>query len=323
MASPSEKLAHSLETLKIQQDQGTTAIATNDLSRTHRQRLIKNGFLQEVIKGWYIASNPNAFNGDSTAWYTSFWAFCAAYLDKRFHHEWCLSPEQSLSLHVGNWTVPKQLLVRAPKGSSKNITLPYDTALFDMRCAIPAPQEMTVINNMHVFALPSALVHCSPKFFTQNPSDTRTALSLIRDASDILALLLTKGHSTIAGRLAGGFRHIGYDKIADEIIKTMLAAGFDVRESNPFQAISPVFVSSKERSPYVKRLQISWQEMRVVVQQLFPKQNNARHTDFASYLKKNGENLHHRCLPLAFYRRLSRKHYADSTRTRWQLASRS
>ena len=50
----SEKLADSLEALKLIQDKGIVAIKSKDLSRVHRQRLIKNGFLQEVMKGWYI-----------------------------------------------------------------------------------------------------------------------------------------------------------------------------------------------------------------------------------------------------------------------------
>ena len=51
MASPSEKLAHSLESLqKLQESQGTVAIRSKDLTRTDRKRLLKNGFLQEVMK---------------------------------------------------------------------------------------------------------------------------------------------------------------------------------------------------------------------------------------------------------------------------------
>ena len=46
MATPSEKLAESLETLNELQDRGTGAIRSRDLSRTHRERLVKNGFLQ-------------------------------------------------------------------------------------------------------------------------------------------------------------------------------------------------------------------------------------------------------------------------------------
>mgnify|MGYP001823280630 FL=1 len=112
MATPSEKLAGSLETLKKLQDSGAVAIRSRDLSRTHRERLVRNGFLQEVIKGWYIPSRPGETAGESTSWYASFWGFCASYLESRFGEGWCLSPEQSLALHTGKMTVPRQLLVR-------------------------------------------------------------------------------------------------------------------------------------------------------------------------------------------------------------------
>src|SRR5258708_1319840 len=99
MTTPHEKLAQSLEAYQALQRQGVMAIRSRDLSRLHRERLVKNGFLQEVIKGWYIPSRPDAGNGESTAWYTSFWDFCGTYLSKRFGENWCLSPEQSLLLH--------------------------------------------------------------------------------------------------------------------------------------------------------------------------------------------------------------------------------
>src|SRR6266567_3795223 len=115
MATPQEKLAESLEALKALQDKRIVAIRASDLSRTHRQRLLKNGFIQEVMKGWYIAAKPDERVGDSTAWYASFWNFCAAYLQTRFGKKnWCLSPEQSLSIHSGNLTIPGQLVVRTP-----------------------------------------------------------------------------------------------------------------------------------------------------------------------------------------------------------------
>jgi hypothetical protein len=94
MATPSEKLAESLEVLhKLQNADRAAAIRARDLTRTHRERLLKNGFLQEVMKGWYIPSRPEDGKGESTAWYASFWRFAAAYLEHRFHKNWSLSPE--------------------------------------------------------------------------------------------------------------------------------------------------------------------------------------------------------------------------------------
>ena len=112
MVSPHEKLAESLEVLRALQESGIVAVRSADLTRTHRERLVKNGFLQAVIKGWYIPVHQVGVKGESSAWYASFWSFCAAYLKERFGNNWSLSPEQSLLLHVGNMTVPHQLLVR-------------------------------------------------------------------------------------------------------------------------------------------------------------------------------------------------------------------
>lgn len=67
MPTPAEKLAQSLEVLgRLQQAESKAAIRAKDLSRTHRERLIANGFLREVIKGWYIPSRPEEISGEST-----------------------------------------------------------------------------------------------------------------------------------------------------------------------------------------------------------------------------------------------------------------
>ncbi|MBU4318009.1 MAG: hypothetical protein KKF30_12155 [Proteobacteria bacterium] len=137
MVAPNEKLADSLSQLEALQNRGVAAVRSDDLSRTHREPLVKNGFLQEVLRGWYVPVRPDEVAGESTAWYASFWGFCAAYLNARFGDNWCLSPEQSLSLHVGNRNVPRQLLVRAPIAGNNVTKLPFDTSLFDTRAAMP------------------------------------------------------------------------------------------------------------------------------------------------------------------------------------------
>ena len=137
MASPHAKLAESLEALRTLQDRGVVAVRSGDLTRTHRERLIKNGYLQEVMKGWYITARPGEATGESTAWYASFWGFCAAYLKERFGTNWSLSPEQSLLLHAGNMAVPRQLLVRSPKARNKITALPHDTSSIRAR---PCPR---------------------------------------------------------------------------------------------------------------------------------------------------------------------------------------
>src|SRR5690606_15900404 len=227
MASPQEKLADSLEALEALQGKGVVAVRSSDLSRTDRERLLQAGFLKEVMKGWYyIPARPDERGGESTAWYASFWGFCAAYLERRFGDQWCLSPEQSLFLHAGQRTVPKQLLVRAPKGRNNATDLPHNTSLFELRAELPAASSRETLDGLRIYILSASLVHSGAPLFAENSAEARAALAMIRDASNVLAILLEGGHSVIAGRLAGAFRNIGRGRIADEILSTMKSASY-------------------------------------------------------------------------------------------------
>lgn len=271
MASPQEKLAASLEALESLEKRGVVAIRSSDLSRTHRQRLQKAGFIEEVMKGWYIPSRPDDARGESTAWYASFWDFCAAYLAARFDEDWSLSPEQSLLLHNGNRMVPHQLLVRSPKARNKTTDLIYGISLLEVRSSTPASNDGEIFDGLRLFSLPAALVAAGPAFFRQSPTEARAALATIRDASELLAPLLDGGHSRIAGRLAGAMRNIGRPKIADEIVKTMRSADFDVREADPFEEALTGVLAGRDPSPSVTRMYLSWQAMRQNIIAVFPK----------------------------------------------------
>lgn len=283
MATPAVTLAASLDILKQLQDRGLVAIRASDMTRIHRERLLKNGFIREVMKGWYVPTRPDELAGESTAWYASFWAFCAGYLTERFGSDWCVSPEQSVTLHAGDWTVPRQMLIRSPKGGNKPTSLPFATSVFDVRLELPPAQEIEIKDGLRVFNLPSALISCSPMHFAAQPIVMRAALAAITDASEVLSLLLEGGHSTVAGRLAGAFRNIGRSTIADNIVATMRAAGYTVNETDPFKGLPPMTFALRETSPYVNRACMIWDKMRADVLQNFsaaPQQ-----TDTASYLQ--------------------------------------
>lgn len=284
MPSPSEKLAESLEVLHSLQRAGGIAIRARDLSRTHRERLVENGFLREVIKGWYIPTRPDEARGESTAWYAAFWPFAAAYLETRFGSEWSLSPEQSLSLHAGNWTVPSQLLVRSPGAGNAVTPLPHETSLLDVRAVLPSPSDRQEKEGLRVFSVESALIESSPNYFSGHATDVRAVLATIKDPSRILAKLLEGGHSTIAGRLAGAFRNNGREDFAAEIVKTMSAAGYDVRESDPFEDRPAIALAPRHPSPYVSRLTLLWHKMREPIIERFPKAPGLPR-DAAAYMK--------------------------------------
>jgi len=182
MATPSEKPARSLEVLNhFQSQDGAAAIRSSEMPRVDRERLVTSGFLQEVMKGWYIPTRPDEARGESTAWYTSFWRFCAAYRNELFGKQWCLSPEQSLSLHAGNWSVPKQLLIRSPKAGNKATNLPHNTSLLDVRAHMPPSGDISEEEGMRIFSMDTALIACAPSYFAQNATDVRAVLSVIKD----------------------------------------------------------------------------------------------------------------------------------------------
>lgn len=270
MASPPDKLAQSLAALKALQDGGIVAIRTTQLTRLDRERLLKQGFLAEVMKGWYIPARPDGAPGETTAWYASFWAFASEYLTERFGDDWCLGAEQSILLHIENWTVPRQLLVRAPKGGNKPTTLLHETSIFDVRLTLPAQGDVETINGMRVMRLPVALIAAAPTLYETSPRDLQAALAMLSEPADLLTPLLEGGHSTIAGRLAGAYRAIGRARFADTIRDTMRAAGFTVNETNPFEAQLVATFAARETSPAVNRLRLRWQDMRGAILDHFP-----------------------------------------------------
>lgn len=283
MVAPSEKLAKSLEALEQFQREGRTCLRSRDLGRADRERLVRNGFLKEVMKGWYIVSRPEEGAGESTAWYASFWEFCAEYLNERFGDDWCLSPDQSLLLHAGNWTVPAQLLVRASGGSNRPVQLLHGTSLLDVRQVLPAETDRQVLGGIWVYSLAAGFVAASPNFYINHPTDARALLATQRDAGPILARLLAGGHTTIAGRIAGAFRNIGADRIADDILDAMKAAGHTVRESDPFDHRIEGFTFTRAPSPYVHRIRLMWTKMRADIVGSLPNPP-VRRNDIDAYL---------------------------------------
>lgn len=271
MATPRERLVEALTVLKELQAEGVVAIHTSELPKNSiRVLLVKKGFLKEIIKGWYIPADPEERPGDSTSWYTSYWDFCAKFLEFKYGTEWCISAEQSLQLHSGNYTVPLQLIIKSPQANNTVTNLPFKTTLFNLKAELPNAAIRMEQYGIRLYTLPGALIYASANTYARNPIDARTVLSLIRDASELLPVLLDNGHASIAGRLAGAFRNIGRDKIADDILGAMRSADYTVRELDPFDEKITIKLSARERSPYANRLRLMWQMMRPAVIENFP-----------------------------------------------------
>ena len=130
MASIHENIGSALSRVRIAADQYSGDIVLSaDISREDRQLLLRTGWLQEIIKGWYMMVRPDIATGDSTAWYTNFWDFARIYLQQRFGAVYCVSAENSLELHVDKPIIPRQVIAIAPHGGGKPLTLPYDNGI--------------------------------------------------------------------------------------------------------------------------------------------------------------------------------------------------
>ena len=285
MSSPNEKLAEALGVLKELQQGNRSVFSSEDLSRVHRERLVENGFLQEVMKGWLISSSPDAQAGESTPWHASFWEFCARYCDERFGDQWHLSPEESVFLHAERTVIPDQLVVHSPKATNNDINLLFGTTLYDLKVAeMPATAALIVRDGLRLFSPAAALVRVPESFFQLYPIETQVVMASLADASDLLRLLLNGGHSAKAGYLAKAFRQTGRGDFADEIVRAMKGAGYDVRESSPFEAGHVFHLPRRPAAPIVGRIEMLWESMRGKVLAAFPKAPGLP-TDNEAYLR--------------------------------------
>jgi len=285
MATPNEKLAASLSRLRALQKNGRRVFRSSELRRGDRARLLVQGFLHEVIKGWLMSTSPSTKPADTTPWYASFWEFCARYCGERFGKDWHLSPEQSLLLHAEHTLIPAQVVIYSPKGTNNTINLPFGTSLYDLKQRdMPADPDLTEKDGLRLFMPAAALLRVPESFYARFPIEAQVILTAIKDSSEILSRLLEGGHSVVAGRLAAAFRRIGRAHAADEIVKAMKGAGYDVRETDPFNAAQPFGHLNLGTPAVVGRVRAVWESAREVVVASFPKAPGLPE-DTGTYLK--------------------------------------
>jgi len=266
MATFAALLAASLERVKtVAQD---NIVQAASLGRTDRERLLKNGWLTPIFRGWYIFGHPEG-QGETTQWYASYWSFVKYYLAERFGTNYCLSPESSLDFFLDQNNIPKQLMVIAGTGGTTKISLPHDTSLLIWKGDIP--QEKEVLQGIQVMPVASALCRVSPSFFKNSPASAEIALRLAAPAA-IARYVLDGGHSVVAGRMIGAYHFLGDKAAAETVASAFRIKGMRVREANPFTRERPLLGRKpfRPRSPYSARVETLWQQMRESVIAIFP-----------------------------------------------------
>jgi len=188
-------------------------------------------------------------------------------------------------LHGERTVIPDQLVVHSPKATNNDIKLLFGTTLYDLKVAeMPATAALTVRDGLRLFSPAAALVRVPESFFQLYPLETQVVMASLADASDLLRLLLNGGHSAKAGYLAKAFRQTGRGELADEILRAMKGAGYDVRESSPFEAGQILRKPSRPSAPMVSRVEMLWGSMRGKVLAAFPK-GPGLPTDKEAYLR--------------------------------------
>ena len=260
MASVQEKLADSLSVLKQYQDTHENGIiqGSNVLGATHTKRLIQNGYLEQVIKGWYMPTMPG-MEGDTTVWYASYWQFVVAYANSRFGEDWCLTPEESLDFYAGETVAPRQLILRSTKASNNVIQLKHGDTLLDITASMPKNVFVEPRFGVRIYTLSEALTFCTPTYFTRNAVNARTCLLMIGGADEILREVVDEGNTARASRMVGALRNVGREEMAQQIQDYMVRIGYTMRPEDPFEdRMDDSLNAGRILSPYAIRIRLMW-----------------------------------------------------------------
>lgn len=261
---------------------------TSELDRADREILAQHRWLEEIIRGWYLAIRPDLERGDSTAWYANFWDFLKVYLRHNYGLEYCLSAECSLDIHVGSTTIPKQVIVMAQGGSGTPIQLPFDTSLLVYADPQRLPPSRETVRGLQVMPLAYAICKVSPTYFQSSPENAKIALQLFHDPSELLHVLTENRFKNAAGRVIGAYRALNNAEMGDAIKKGLQDIGFKVQETNPFTKEIPVSSYRAYSSPYAARVHALWEDFRPIVLAHFPPPPGIS-SDVKEYLRKISE----------------------------------
>jgi hypothetical protein len=240
------------------------------LERPDRELLAARGYLQEICKGWYLLSRPLEKPGDSTAWYGAYWDFLSVYLDERFGSDYCLSATSSVDAHIGANLVPRQVVALTAHGGKMLLELPHNTSVLVYQDAKNLPRTVENLLGVRVMPLPMALCRVPPSFFENQPLNAEIALRAVKSTDDLTRVILERDSPGLAGRFAGAYQFLGDGERAEQITRTVEAAGMSVEPKNPFVKPAPVFAgATRLASPYAGRIEALFRTLRGGVLETF------------------------------------------------------
>ena len=174
--------------------------------------------------------------------------------------DWCISPEQSLTLLSGNETIPQQLIIRSPKANNNIIHLLHNTSILFICSQIPEKRNMH--GQIYTYSLEDALISCSPQYYKTHSIEILSILASIQDIGSIARTFLNGGHVNTASRVAGALAYIHRSDASDEIIRAMHSADYKAHRVNPFEEDVPKIGKVLPIPAHSQRLRFLWDELR-------------------------------------------------------------
>jgi Fic/DOC family len=288
--NPQRNLAEALR--RAQAAAASDILRSAQLARRDRTLLLQRGFLVEIIKGWYALATPQARPGDTTFWHLHFWAFVAAYLQRRYGERYCLSPEHSIDLWTAGTQTPKQLIVLTARGGVFTLKLPNDSSILLYPNPKGMPATADIRQGVRVMPLALALIRATPSYFTRSATNAELALRLVRPEELSRVFLAGQINVSAANRVIGGLRYLGLDEPAARLEADLLAGGVRAKPENPFAEPARLPVGAILQTPYAGRIEALWTQMRPDVLAHFPPPPRSRPTP-SRYLQRVDEIYAH------------------------------
>lgn len=264
--SARQKLARALEELHGVLGSERGVVRGPQISNTNRQLLLKAGYLQEILRGWYFVSDPTAEQGDTTPFFANFWEYLTSYLSERFGTGYCLTAEHSLLRLAQHTVIPKtvNVMLTANQSQVQELAFGHTIALFPGRSTFPTPEHTVSIHGLRCMAAPYCLVNLPPRHFAVHGREVQIVMAQLRDPSTLAALVDVNR----AGlqRVLSAYCQIGRTDFANAVLSQFAGLGIQLKlDECPFD-ITPVFkLGTPGKSPLYARVRALWAQHRDTV----------------------------------------------------------
>lgn len=261
-----QRLAQALTELHLVLGTDHGVVRGPQLSRATRVLLLEQGYLREILRGWYFVSDPTAEQGDTTPFYANFWEYLASYLGERFGTDYCLTAEHSLLRHAQYNVIPQTVNVALAVNQSQLQDLAYGHKLFlyPGRGGYPSASAQTLVQGLRCMTMASCLVGLAPRYYAVHGREVQIVMAQLQDPAALAALV----DVSRAGlqRVLSAYRQVGRGDFADAVLDQLKAFGITLKtDEQPFDDAPVYALGTPGKSPLYARVRALWSQHRDTV----------------------------------------------------------